>query len=268
MDMTIDDARALVSDADLWPRIRNFLWDFAPQVHPSWLESRETENSQPSNDQTPEPSAPQTHEPSNHQTIKPSNHQTIELSCYQPVKRLILDSLNVEPCFHTFPEDDWSRLLLLDGSTLEMLVKWLGALVCADDLRKLTSGAKVRELKAALPGIYPDVFNYTAYFRELKSWKIEKLESREVEQSDVRCRMSNVESPETIICIGWYMVQSIVANVPKPLLYRLTLKLPKDYSNLQLSNFPAFQLSDFPALGKSIKLLLKLRFPEAYSLCC
>ena len=37
-NITIDEARALVADAALWPRIRDFLWDFAPQVHKSWLE--------------------------------------------------------------------------------------------------------------------------------------------------------------------------------------------------------------------------------------
>ena len=42
MDMIgIDEARMLVADADLWPRIRDFLWDFAPQIHPSWVEDLE-----------------------------------------------------------------------------------------------------------------------------------------------------------------------------------------------------------------------------------
>ena len=34
----IGAARALVADTVLWPRVRDFLWDFAPQVHPNWLE--------------------------------------------------------------------------------------------------------------------------------------------------------------------------------------------------------------------------------------
>ena len=35
--ITLDEARELVGDAALWPRMRDFLWDFAPQVHESWL---------------------------------------------------------------------------------------------------------------------------------------------------------------------------------------------------------------------------------------
>ena len=40
MDSLIDiaAARSLVADAALWPRVRDFLWDFAPSIHPSWLE--------------------------------------------------------------------------------------------------------------------------------------------------------------------------------------------------------------------------------------
>ena len=34
----MDEARALVADDVLWPRVRDFLWNFAPQVHESWLE--------------------------------------------------------------------------------------------------------------------------------------------------------------------------------------------------------------------------------------
>ena len=37
-NISIDDARALVADEALWPRMRDFLWDFTPQIHASWLE--------------------------------------------------------------------------------------------------------------------------------------------------------------------------------------------------------------------------------------
>ena len=36
--ITIDEARELAADPALWPRVRDFLWDFVPQVHPSWWE--------------------------------------------------------------------------------------------------------------------------------------------------------------------------------------------------------------------------------------
>ena len=41
--ITLDEARELVGDAALWPRMRDFLWDFAPQVHESWMESLKVE---------------------------------------------------------------------------------------------------------------------------------------------------------------------------------------------------------------------------------
>ena len=132
----IDSARALVSDAALWPRVRDFLWNFAPQVHPSWLE--------------------------NHPTIKLSNHQTILNS--PRISRWLLAQLHVEPCFHPFPSDDLSRLLLLDSSTLVSIAHWLGALASADALRRVTRGTDVAALKTALPGVYPAVFSYAPYF--------------------------------------------------------------------------------------------------------
>ena len=38
--ITLDKARELVGDAALWPRVRDFLWDFAPSIHVSWLEEK------------------------------------------------------------------------------------------------------------------------------------------------------------------------------------------------------------------------------------
>ena len=132
--ISMEDARALVGDAKLWPRVRNFLWDFAPQVHESWLEPNQ-----------------------------------LSLRDSPRVKRYILDSLGVEPCFHAFPKEDGSRILLLDGATLESAAKWLGALACAESLRRVTSGEVVRKLKSKLRGIYPEVFGYSAYFGEFAS---------------------------------------------------------------------------------------------------
>ena len=121
--ITMDEARDLVADQALWPHVRDFLWDFASSIHESWIETQ-------------------------FGSAKPQNLQTSPR-----IKKMILDSLQVEPCFHTFPKDDGSRLLLLDGATLESLVKWLGALACADALRKVTDGATVRALKASLSGV-------------------------------------------------------------------------------------------------------------------
>lgn len=218
-NMTIDEARALVSDAALWPRVRDFLWDFAPQVHPSWLEGLP-------------PQVP---------GLMPSPR----------VKRFVLDSLGVAPCFHAFPKDDWSRLLLLDGDTLGSIAKWLGALACADGLRRVTDGASVRALKAALPGVYPDVFGYTMYFKG-------------IDLAAKNAMAATGRMGEDVAATGLSVVLSLLDPLPAPLVARLRLKLPK-------GEWPeGRETSDAgrERLAAALAKLLKLKFPEAYTLCC
>ena len=216
MNMTIDEARALVSDAALWPRVRDFLWDFAPQVHSSWLEG--------------------------------VGHS---LSTSPRVKRFILSSLGVEPCFHTFPKNDWSRLALLDGAMLESIAKWLGAIACADSLRRVTDGKTVRDLKAALPGVYPEVFGYTAYFeRDLR---------------DARDGGEGACTAEHVVSHGFSLIHSLLCDVPGPVISRVKFKLPESLRAL----LPMDEAEDAPeGAGPVLTKLLKLKFPEAYSLCC
>ena len=228
----MEGARALVSDRTLWPLVRDFLWDFAPQVHSSWLEGLEASLSSDAS----------------------------RLMSSPRVKCAILSSLGVEPCFHVFPKDDWSRLLLLDGVTLESIVKWLGALACADKLRGVTDGKTVRALKAVLPGVYPEVFGYTAYFKT-NAIKPE-VESLEVERSDVGSRESNAES---IIAVGWSILSVSLSHLPANLLRRFALKLPKSFQPPD-GRRPTADSSTFD--NKMIARLLKLKFSEAYSLCC
>ena len=207
-NMTMDEARGLVSDRLLWPFIRDFLWDFAPQVHPSWVDAA-----------------------------------TLREMKSPRVKRHVLSSLGVEPCFHAFPKEDGSRLLLLGGETLESVAKWLGALACADALRRVTSGATVRELKAALPGVYPDVFGYTMYFREFAP------------RGDAEAQSLQAEVVEE----GASLLLSALSSLPASLVSRLKFKLPRGFCD--------------PVAQREIKLssiykLLKLKFPEAYKVCC
>jgi hypothetical protein len=212
--ITMDDARALVGDAKLWPRVRDFLWDFAPQIHSSWLEGMQWREA-----------------------------LDASLMSSPRVKRYILDSLGVEPCFHAFPKEDGSRILLLDGATLESVAKWLGALACAESLRRVTSGEAVRGLKSALRGIYPDVFGYTAYFGEFASR-----------------RDAEAQSLQTVVVEeGYSLLQSVVANLPSPLVARLKFKLPKG-----LCASASLREAKLSAVLK----LFKLKFPEAYKLCC
>ena len=214
--ITMEDARALVGDAKLWPRVRDFLWDFAPHVHESWLEPKQ-----------------------------------LSLRDSPRVKRYILESLGVEPCFHAFPKDDGSRILLLDGATLESAAKWLGALACAESLRRVTSGEVVRELKTKLRGIYPEVFGFSEYFRKLKV-------------ENVKCT-GGEDVGEHIVRVGSSLLFALVGQLPKPLRDRLRFKLPKALSSGECSDS---QLSALNFKLSTLQLLLKLRFPEAYKLCC
>ena len=231
--ITMEDARALVGEVKLWPRVRDFLWDFAPQVHESWLEP-------------------------NQLSLKDSPR----------VKRYILDSLGVEPCFHTFPKEDGSRILLLDGATLESTAKWLGALACAESLRRVTSGEVVRGLKSKLRGIYPEVFSYTAYFKDL----------------DFQRRDAETLSAQRISEDGCKMLFSVLAELPEPLIRRMKLKFPKGLCELCVSPLLGHPLCGQPSAGgyaplrlkerssqinlSAVLKLFKLKFPEAYKLCC
>ena len=230
-NITIDEARALVADAALWPRMRDFLWDFAPQVHDSWIE--------PS--LLPHRDSPR-------------------------VRRYILDSLGVEPCFHAFPKEDGSRMLLLDGKTLESIAKWLGALALADDLRHVTSGATVRELRSAFRGVYPDVFGYTAYFeRDLSDLRDAKDGEDGVDFKRRGAEAQSAQSgrlSESVVKTGHAVLLSALASLPSSLVSRLKFKLSK---NLCDSASPRLKQE---TCGRALAKLLKLKFPEAYKLCC
>ena len=222
--ITIDDARALVSDQTLWPLVRSFLWDFAPQVHRSWIEGLGLIDH------------------------LDSPERLEQLGRSPRVKKYVLSALGVSPCFHTFPRDDWSRLLLLDGATLESIVKWLGALACADELRRVTAGATVRELKASLPGIYPEVFGYMMYFKGIDFQR---------KGDDAKgCGVQDVVSAGVSILV------SLLDSLPSSLVSRLKFKLPKD-----LCTSASLRLKQETCV-KVLAKLLKLKFPEAYKLCC
>ena len=213
--MTVEEARELVSNQSLWPLVRDFLWDFSPQIHESWLEGLQTSGFE-------------------------------NLNSSPRVKRYILSSLGIEPCFHDFPKEDLSRVLLLDAATLESVAKWLGALACVESLRRVTDGATVRKLKSSLSGVYPEVFGYTAYFN---------VAAKNAETA---------KTPEEIVAIGFKMLFSQLAGLPKSLVARLKFKLPKSLCELCV----LCGKGECVVSGSVVSKLLKLKFPEAYKLCC
>ena len=239
-NISIDDARALVADEALWPRVRDFLWDFAPQVHESWLEDvLATKNAE---------------------NAKNGKNALCDLCALcgkernaPRVKRYILESLGVEPCFHAFPKEDGSRILLLDGATLESAAKWLGALACAESLRRVTSGEVVRGLKSKFRGIYPEVFGYTAYFKE------NDFQRRDAETQRLE---------DEVVSTGYNMLFSAIAGLPASLVSRLKLKLPKSLCDLCVSAPLRLKEMSSQINLYAVLKLFKLKFPEAYKLCC
>ena len=215
----IEDARALTGDGRLWPLARDFLWNFATQVHPSWLDG-------------------------------------LGGLASPRMRAYALSRLGVEPCFHKFPSDDCSRIILLDAATMDAIAKWLGALACSDSLRRIMDGATVRGLKAALPGVYPDVFGYTMYFTQFLA----------KHSAQAKCA-------DDVLAAGPRILLSLFAHLPGKLVSRVQFKFPKD------SPFAAAE-ADFASGGSgtaedgytelkaAVLKLLKLKFPEAYLLCC
>lgn len=224
-NITIDDARALVSDAALWPRIRDFLWDFAPQIHGSWLETLSEGREGGS-----------------------VSSLVSSLSSSPRAKRFILGELHVEPVFHSFPVDDASRLALLDGETLVGVAKWLGALACAEELRRVTDKATVHELKSSFPGVYPEVFSYVAYFPGL---------------DQIVKKAKDATVPQKAVASGFALLFTALGQCPAPVVERLKMKLPRDFHDLCV---PCGK-KERPAAGSAVRKLVKLKFPEAYSLC-
>ena len=223
-ELDLAAARAWVSDDARWPSIRDFLWDFAPQVHPSWLDGLTALESLPAPAVSGAP-------------------QLADLMSSPRAKAFVLSSLGIGSCFHTFPKEDGSRLLLLDSATLESLAKWLGALACADSLRKVMDGATVRALKAALPGIYPEVFSYMAYFR------------------GANMPVMEATCAEDVVAAGVSLLFSVVASLSPPLLSRLQFKFPKAVRDL------CGEKKGGPSGLQVVQKLLKLKFPEAYQVC-
>jgi hypothetical protein len=101
VDLTIDEARKMVANADLWPQVRDYL-------------------------------------------VRGGE-------------------------FELFPAGVKSRLKLVDSETLLKIDMWVEALKNAPDWKGIVEGDKVRELKSRYPGVYPEVFRYSAYFSKFKT---------------------------------------------------------------------------------------------------
>lgn len=69
--------------------------------------------------------------------------------------------------FRPFPKGS-SRIALADAQTRREIALWREALAKADGWRTVVDGARVRELREAYPGVYPEIFRYMAYFARFR----------------------------------------------------------------------------------------------------
>lgn len=66
--------------------------------------------------------------------------------------------------FCVYPSGDGRRLEYVDADTRAKIDLWLEGIEKAEEWKKVVDGESVRALKAKYPGVYPEVFRYSAYF--------------------------------------------------------------------------------------------------------
>ena len=188
---SLADARSLVA-SPLWPRIRTFLWQFASLCDPRRL------------------SAAADAAPGTGGFAALAN----ALAATPRVAASALHALGVEATFHSFPATDSSRLLLLSREDYDRLAQFLGVVALAPALRRVTAGAEVRALKAALPGVYPEALSYAAYFG-----RCEPLFKRLAPAGEAA-------TPAAVQSTGHSLLAAALSDLPPELLLRQRLRFP------------------------------------------
>ena len=100
--------------------------------------------------------------------------------------------------FTVYPKGDLRRLEYLDESVRQEIALWQEGLRNAAMWRTVVDGAKVRELKAKYPGVYPEAMRLAAYFeRDFRS-----ASGEEFPESALR-RLMRMKFPEAYgLCFG------------------------------------------------------------------
>ena len=233
--ITIAEARTLVA-APLWPRIRAFLWDFASLCDPARLVAALSLGGS---------------------GVSP-DHLPPRLA------REALRSLGLSPVFHSFPASDGSRLLLLSREDYDRLAQFLGVVAFAPALRRVTLGADVRALRAALPGIYPETLAFAPYFH-----RFEALFASLPGGSG-----GNAPRPlqaEAVSAAGHSLLALALSSLPPPLLLRQRLRFPEGSSaDVALANLGSGSVPEASASGSALaaaQLALKLSNLQEYKAC-
>ena len=203
------DARALVRDERRWPLVRSFLFGFAPLIDTARVDAV-------------------------------CGDGTAVLRGTPCVDAFVCERFGVKPVFHAFPADDGSRLLLLPAETYQRLGLWLAALARKEELRNVISGARVRELKAALPGVYPDVLKIVPYFHK---WQLPAADGDDFAVNGLR-----------------YLATAL-KDLPVELLGRQRLRFPVEREG-------GFTPLDGGVSLEEVFRLMQIQFPKEYALCC
>ena len=226
----LESARALVSNEALWPAVRTFLWDFTALAHPSRVAAAMDAAG------------------------VPQNLDRSALLESPGMKKLVLSKLGAEEFFHPFGKEDFSRLVLAGADKFLEIAAWTGCLAMQERLSRITVGAEVRALKAAVPGAYPAFIAYKPYFRKFaaKGFSIPGLEDMPMERRPAE--------------LGGALLAAAMSGVPECVLKRFALEFPPDGFDPSSARKPDPQ-DCTEEVREAVALLLKLKFPEVHKSC-
>ena len=268
--LCLAEARALVA-SPLWPRIRVFLWKFEALCDPSRLageagsEPGETGSEPGEAGSEPGEAGGEPGEAGSEPGETPD--RSVAGHTWPAI-------------FHPFPATDASRLLLLPRESYDLLARFLGVVALAPALRRVTAGAEVRTLKAALPGVYPEALAFAAYFRKHENLfkglePAEPAASPPVEDpppaaphSSLVTRRSSL--PEAVPAAGHSLLALALSDLPPELVERQRLRFPAGSpadSALGDSSLAARHSSLAGEALAAARLALKLSNPQEYQQC-
>ena len=88
-----------------------------------------------------------------------------------PIWVKVRDGFLATGVLEVYPVGDFRRLAYLDEATRGQIELWKTALANCATWRTIVDGAKVRELKAQFPGVYPEALRYEMYFKKFGDLK-------------------------------------------------------------------------------------------------
>ena len=261
----LEEARALVA-SPLWPRIRAFLWNFASLCDPARLTAAFEAPSSDGEEQAEEAGDPL--------VTRHSSLVTAEGLLGSPrTARAAEQALGLVPFFHSFPAAGASRLLLLSREDYDRLAQFLGVVALAPALRRVTAGADVRALKAALPGVYPEVLAFAAYFHRFEALfkRFEAADPPTDPAADNSAfSIQHSALPAAVLAAGHRLLAAALSDLPPALLLRQRLRFPAGSPADAALAREAGSVPEASASGAALaaaKLALKLSNPQEYTTC-